>query len=354
MSKDVNFYDKQKKDDSLEIRTDKDLKLKKQWAGKVFLAVGGVLIVTILFIAAWLNFAKRPVGSSDQSFQYVEISKGESTKQIGQKLKNANLIRSDFAFWFVVRFSMNRTLQAGYYKLSPDMSMDKIIAKINKGDVDAFSLTIPEGYRTLQIGKLIGEKSQIKASDFIAAAAGKEGTLFPDTYTFPINTEPSKIVMQMQENFDEKTATLKPNPDQIILSSIVEREAINDDERPKIAAVYKNRIDNNMLLQADPTVRYGLDTQTYLADKSLDFEFWQPITKAQYQSLNSTFNTYKQRGYPPAPICNPGIKSIQAAVSPEKNFDYLYFFHDKNRQIRFSKTYQEHLENIQKYGVAGS
>ena len=135
------------------------------------------------------------------------------------------------------------------------------------------------------------------------------------------------------------------------LASIVEREAKNDDERAKIAAVYQNRANQNMLLQADPTIRYGLDTQTYLKNKSLDFEFWAPLTRADINNLNSPFNTYKQKGYPPAPICNPGIKSIEAAKNPEPNFDYLFFFHDKNGQIHFSKTYEEHLSNIQKFGV---
>jgi len=356
MNADVNFYkkDSSKSGSDFAIHTDKDKKKKPSSFNKVAVVVIGLLVVLTLFLSAWLNFTKRSVGGSDSSFQYVEIDKGSSTKQIAAKLKQAGLIRSDFTFWFVVRFSMSRNLQAGNYKLSPAMSMDKIIYKLHNGEVDAFSITIPEGYRTLQVAKLLGQQSQINPSDFIQAAAGKEGTIFPDTYTFPVNTEPSKIVMQMQENFDKKTSSLKPSPEQIILASIVEREAISDGERPKIAAVYKNRSDAGMLLQADPTIRYALDTQAYLSDKSLDFEFWQPITREQYQSVSSSFNTYKQKGYPPASICNPGLKSIAAAVNPEKNFDYFYFFHDKDRQIRFSKTYQEHLENINKFGVAGS
>ena len=150
----------------------------------------------------------------------------------------------------------------------------------------------------------------------------------------------------MRDNFDKKTVKLNPSDDQLILASIVEREAKSDDERAKIAAVYKNRADSNMLLQADPTVRYGLDTQQYLKDKNLDFTMWKGLTRADIQNFSSPFNTYKQKGYPPAPICNPGIKSIEAALYPEPNFDFLYFFHDKDGNIHLSKTYQEHQKPL--------
>jgi UPF0755 protein len=231
--------------------------------------------------------------------------------------------------------------------------MDEILEKFENGKVDAYSVTIPEGYRVLQIARILEEKGGVDPNKFIEAAIGKEGTLFPDTYVFPLDLPPAKVVELMKEDYEKRTESLKVTPEQLILASIVEREAKTDEERPKIAAVYKNRADQNMLLQADPTVRYALDTQTYLKSKSLNFEFWQAIARSDYQGLNSPFNTYKQKGYPPAPICNPGIKSIEAAINPEPNFDYLYFFHDKNLQIHFSKTLDEHQKLIKEFGLPG-
>lgn len=312
--------------------------------------LAGLVVLIVAVSMAIINFNLRSLSAEKDDFNYFEVQKGESTKQISNNLKSGNLIRSSASFYWWAKLSRTN-LQAGHYKISPGMSSKEIMEKFKNGEVDAYSVTIPEGYRALQIAKLFKQKAELDENKFIAAAIGTEGTLFPDTYVFPSNSEPEKIIKTMQDNFDKKTADLKLTQDQLILASIVEREAITDEERSKIAAVYTNRVNKGMLLQADPTIRYGLDTQLYLDKKTVEIEFWQPITKADYQNLASPFNTYKSRGLPPAPICNPGIKSIQAAVSPEKDFDYLYFFHDQDQKIRFSRTYGEHLEQIQQYGL---
>lgn len=339
-----------KKQDDLEIKTSPERSSKYLKFLKTFL-FGAVIIVAVLimFIAAWVNFAQRPLSSDRADFNYFEIKNGATTMEVGQELQEKKIIRSKWAFYFAVKFSPG-VIQAGHYKLSSSMGVDEILSKMRKGEVDAFSITIPEGYRTLQMAKLLSKQEGIDPLKFVEAATGKEGTLFPDTYLFPKSFEPSKIVKQMQDNFEKRTKDLNIDDDQLIIASIVEREAISDEERPKIAAVYLNRVARGMLLQADPTVRYGMDSQEYIKTKSVEFDFWKPITRADISSLSSSFNTYKQKGLPPAPICNPGLKSIEATLNPETNFsDYLFFFHDKNQKIHFSKTYQEHLESLSKY-----
>lgn len=352
MSVEVSHYKKKKSkpEKDLVIKTDK---VSLPSSSFRFAAIAGIaVLIAVMFLISWVNFAKRPAGDSNSQFQYFEIRKGESTLTIGRELENLGIIRSKFAFYLVSKLD-GKKLQAGHYKISASQPMDEILEKFENGKLDAYSVTIPEGYRVLQIAKVLQEKGGVDPDKFIEAAIGTEGTLFPDTYVFPFDLPPAKIVRQMRENYDKKTESLRVTPEQLILASIVEREAKTDDERPKIAAVYKNRADQNMLLQADPTVRYALDTQTYLKNKSLDFDFWRAITRFDYQNLNSPFNTYKQKGYPPAPICNPGLKSILAAVNPENNFDYLYFFHDKNLQIHFSKTLDEHQKLIKEFGLPG-
>ncbi|MCX6809550.1 MAG: endolytic transglycosylase MltG [Candidatus Berkelbacteria bacterium] len=351
MKPDISHYKKEKKHDQelvVRLGTEGLKKIIDKKSTLYFIA--GTILVFLIFIISWVNFQKRPVADSTQDYKYFEITKGETTKGIGIKLKEAGLVRSDLAFYLNSKMSF-KNLQAGNYKLAATMDMDEIIKKFQKGDVDAFSVTIPEGYRVLQIAKTLEEKGKVDPNKFIEAAIGTEGTLFPDTYVFPLNLEPAKIVREMKDDFEKRTQKYRLSADQLILASIVEREAKKDDERPKIAAVYRNRADQNMLLQADPTVQYALDTQKYLKDKSLDFAFWAAPTSQEIKDLVSPFNTYKQKGYPPAPICNPGIKSIEAAINPEPNFDYLYFFHDKNQQIHFSKTYTEHLKAIQDFGL---
>ena len=317
----------------------------------LYFIIGAIAVCVILFCVSYLNFLKKPADSGG-NFNYFEIEQGTSTYTIGKQLKKEGLIRSPLAFYVFAK-STGKSVQAGYYKISPKMGLDEIINKFISGDIDAFSVTIPEGYRVLQVAGLIQEESEIDANAFIASAIGTEGTLFPDTYVFPKNLEPAKIVRQMKENFEKRTHSLSLSEDKLILASIVEREAKNDGERAKIAAIYQNRLDKNMLLQADPTVRYALDSKKYLEIENVDFDFWAPITKADYQNTASAFNTYIQRGLPPAPICNPGLKSIEAVLNPEKDFGFLFFFHDKDQKIHFSNTYEEHLEQIQEFGVAG-
>lgn len=316
----------------------------------LYFIISAIVVCLILFFVSYLNYLKKPA-NAEGDFKYFEIKQGTSTYTIGKQLKKEELVRSPLAF-YVFSKSTGKSVQAGYYKVSPKMNLSEIINKFISGDIDALSVTIPEGYRVLQIAKLLEKEGEIDANAFIASAIGTEGTLFPDTYVFVKNIETAKIVRQMKENYEKRTEDMRVSDDDLILASIVEREAKSDDERAKIAAIYQNRLDKNMLLQADPTVRYTLDSQKYLETESVDFDFWTLITKADYQNTQSAFNTYKQRGLPPAPICNPGLKSIEAALNPEKDLGYLFFFHDENQKIRFSNTYEEHLRQIQEFGVS--
>jgi len=246
-------------------------------------------------------------------------------------------------------------LQAGNYKLNQTMSIDDMLKKFHSGDIDAFKITIPEGYRVLQIAKEIQQKAEIDSNLLIESAIGTEGTLFPDTYVFAHGLPLAKIIGEMKEDFQEKTSKLDLSHEDLIIASIVEREAITNEERPKIATVYKNRLRENMRLEADPTVRYAMDTQIYLKNKNVDFTFWQPVTRSDINSTISPFNTYKNKGLPPAPICNPGLKSIEATINYDKGFsDYYYFFHDAEQKIHFEKTLSEHTKDIAEYGLPNS
>jgi UPF0755 protein len=129
----------------------------------------------------------------------------------------------------------------------------------------------------------------------------------------------------------------------LIIASIVEREAIKDEERPLIAGIYKNRIARGMKLEADPTVQYGKDNIELInltSEEKLEYKFWKPITLAEYQSVDSPYNTYLIPSLPPAPICNPGLKSIEGTINYQKH-NYVYFLqHDG--QIYPSETLKQH------------
>jgi len=351
MSHEISKYDEKKKPDKqMVVKTAvENISIYKRYWYLVVLIV--ILIVIPLIISSYVTFSARPLSSENQDFTYFEIKKGESKADVAKQLVEQKIIRSAFAFE-ISAYVARKPILSGHYKIASSMSTVEILKKMQKGEVDAFQITIPEGWRVLQIAKLMGDVGEVNVTKFIESATGTEGRLFPDTYVFPKSLEPAKIIQMMKDNFDKRTEGITILPDQLVLASIVERESISDEERPQIAAVYQNRINKNMLMQADPTVQYGLDTQTYLKNKSVDFDFWKPLVKGDIDSLSSSFNTYKQRGVPPAPICNPGLKSIQAALNPTPNFGYLYFFHDKNQKIHFSNTYQEHLQAIQQFGVS--
>jgi UPF0755 protein len=175
----------------------------------------------------------------------------------------------------------------------------------------------------------------VKKVDFIKAAEGQEGYLFPDTYTFPVNTSSQDIIQVMKRNFEGKTRDLKPNLETMVLASIIEREAKYDEDRAEIASVYLNRLRTGMRLEADPTVQYAKGS-------------WESITSTDYHSVFSPYNTYLHAGLPPGPICNPGLASIQAASNPSKT-DYFYFLTTRDGHAVFSKTFEEHKRKIRQY-----
>jgi len=277
----------------------------------------------------------------------VEIGQGTSTREIGRQLQREGLIRSELAFYIDVRLH-DDLLQAGVYRLSPAMRMEEIITLLVRGEVAEHRVTIPEGWRLTEIASLLGEEKIVASQDFLKVAEGKEGYLFPDTYTFPLNVTAEEIVKLMRENFDTRTddASLTLKRTDIILASIVEREAKNDDERAKIAAVYLNRLKQEMRLEADPTVQYAKT----LVDRSIT-DPWPKITTEDYRSVQSPYNTYTNDGLPPGPICNPGLASLRAVLSPAPITD-LYFFHTTDGQTIFSKTLDEHNAKKKQYNLA--
>lgn len=263
----------------------------------------------------------------------VVIKQGEGTREISQNLKKEKLIGSAWVFDIFI-YSQHWLLQTGVYHINLEMCLIDIAKIIHEGKVEEYLVTIPEGWRATQIDAMLAEKGIIKKNEFLKVAAANEGYLFPDTYRLPLQSSATAIRDMMLANFKKKTAGLKISSQTIILASIVEREAKFDEDRAKIAAVYLNRLNIEMRLEADPTIQYGKGD-------------WEPITKDDYKNFQSVYNTYLHAGLPPGPICNPGLKSIQAVLAPEKSQNF-YFFHTADGHAVFSRTYQGHLDKLKK------
>lgn len=307
----------------------------------LFLIAFILAVVGFLLYLDWM--LKTPIGGSTK--KYFEVKKGESSFIIASNLKNKGLIRSDWIF-FINNKIKGGDLLTGVYEISPGMSIKEIFAILTSGQTKIVRVTIPEGYRTEQIGQLLEEKKLGSYEEFVTKAKQYEGELFPDTYYFSPENGVDLIIEAMKENFAERTQDLKVSKEDLIIASIVEREAIKDEERPLIAGIYKNRIQKGMKLEADPTVQYGKDNEkieSLSLSEKINYHFWQKITLKEYKTVDSPYNTYLISSLPPGPICNPGIKSIRATINFDKH-NYIYFLQNDGK-IYPSETEAEHNQN---------
>lgn len=248
---------------------------------------------------------------------------------------------------FTLATTISLAVLIGLFVIGSNLLRQKTAADLaarqkQKQDV---SVTIIEGKRREEIAAQLAAAGVTGYTEFLAASSTAEGMLYPDTYRFFPNTPADEVVAKLKANYQARTAGLNLSREKLILASIIEREALHDADRPTIAGVYQNRLDIGMSLQADPTVQYGKDTNAYVKSKDpQSFVFWSEILRADYQGVSSPFNTYLAKGLPPAPICNPGKASIEAALNPAQH-DYIFFGY-KNEQLLLAKTLAQHEKQL--------
>lgn len=305
-----------------------------------------ILVVLFAFVLG------RPSNSKISSHKIiVKIDNGQSSSEIATTLQNKNVISSKYHFLYYY-FLHKKPLLAGTYQFTTRESVESAYTKLVKGQTYTVNITIPEGWRREQIAQYLNKEGLVNYEAFMQASDGKEGKLFPDTYSFPKDKiSATNLVATMVGNFNKKTKGLNLTSAELTIASIVEREARNDEDRAPIAGVLLNRLNIGMKLQDDPSVQYGVDNQKLediTASQINDFKFWQPLQSGATRTSNTLFNTYLNSGLPPNPIDNPGLKSILAAIHPTPS-DNLYFVSDKDGAIHFAKTLTGHNENIQKF-----
>ena len=294
----------------------------------------------------WLMAAFNNPGPATEAVTVV-LPQGSGLSAISRRLVDAGGVERDWVFVNGVRVNgAARGLQAGEYELparaSPRQIMDILVA----GRTVVRRITIPEGLTSAQVVAIL------QAADGLAgeiSAAPPEGRLLPETYHFHLDDDRAALVRRMRDNMDEALAShwanrqpnlpLKNQDEALILASIVEKETSLEEERPRIAAVFLNRLRKGMRLQSDPTVSYGITGGTGPMDR--------PLTRKDLRT-ETAFNTYRIRGLPPHPIANPGISSIIAVLNPIET-DELYFVADGTGGHAFAKTLQEHNRNVRKW-----
>lgn len=296
-------------------------------------SLASIVLLAILGLALWQYLLTPPTGSNNVT---LTIPPGSSVLKIGQILYDNNLIRSPRVFQIFVRFN-NISLQAGDYNLSP-AKLPSIARALTTGREDEVRITIPEGYRREQIAELLAAKLGTDPKEFTSNTEELEGYLFPDTYSFAKDSAIEDIIQRLQGNFELKARNLNLTREDVILASIVEREALTPAEKPVVAGILKNRLKDGWALEVDASIQY-------IMGKPSD---WWPTPLLGDRKRKSPYNTYLNRGLPPGPIGNPGLVSLSAVKNPEAT-DYYFYLHDKSGGIHYASTNAEHEANIAKY-----
>lgn len=280
-------------------------------------------MIFVVFIILLFFYHFLILGTNDKGV-ILHIESNDSITSVAHNLKDKKIIRSEFIFKSIlVLFRRDQKIQDGDYLFSERPNIISVAYQISfaKHNINPIKITIREGLSNKEIASILSKKiPNFDEYLFIEKAKDKEGYLFPDTYFFyPFNSI-DEIIEVMYSNFSKKVLfsggisnTNKSLNDIITMASIIEKEASGKDDAFIISGVLWKRLNNSMPLQVDVS----------------------PIT-------------YKQRGLPVSPICNPGILSIKASLSPQVS-PYMYYLHDKNGIAHFAKTYAEHLNNINKY-----
>lgn len=274
----------------------------------------------------------------------VTILPGASARMVAAELRKAGVILSEGFFVRLIRVTgASRKLKAGSYALSPRMSSPEILRALVEGKTRYVRVTIPEGFTSRQIASLMESQNAIAdAKAFIAAVdkARAEGYLFPETYFFEANTGVEKAIARLQGEFRRrftpefqaraKTIGMSER-DVVTLASIIEQEAVKAEEQPLVSAVFHNRLKKRWFLESCATVQFAIGKHK----EKLSLKDTQ---------VRHPYNTYRNYGLPPGPICNPGAGALKAALYPAET-DAMFFVASSSGTHVFSRYFSDHLKN---------
>lgn len=323
------------------------------------------IIVAIILLGGFLTWQGvfTPIEPDSDETVIFLVKKGQDAEEIGNNLKNQELIRySSFFKWYASIINKADELKAGEYQLSSTMTIPEIVDRLASGEMIKRTITIIEGWSLRDIGEYFEEKEialleQLfeldnkekndsyfsKSFDFLKdkpVNLGLEGYLFPDTYELSPEDGLEDVIEAMLNNFSSKTAGLIKDQDKttfeiITMASLIEKEVIEFEDKRIVSGILWKRLLTGMPLQVDATI-------TYITGRN-SIE----ILKEEL-AIDSLYNTYKYKGLPLGPICNPGIKSIEAALNPVET-EYWFYLSTLEGETIFSKTLKEHNEAAVKY-----
>jgi UPF0755 protein len=330
--------------------------------------IGLILCVSILFLGLliWFNAPPGvPPAAGDREglrvdadgSVYLEVRRGESAISVGKRLEEAGIIRNRY-FWYLLSRFHNDYIKTGTYRLDLPVSQISLHATLVSGRQLLQRVTIPEGITLKKMARLFEDAGICGAEAFLAAAADREtldhyripgetleGYLYPDTYFFPLDFPPGRVIRTMIDTFFDRLATIDGDymslsPEdldrRVIIASIVEREYRVDEEAALMAGVFYNRLDIGMALQSCATVEYVIT--------EIQGRPHPDVLYTRDTEIRNPYNTYIRPGLPPGPISSPGAVALDAAFHPASS-DYLYFRLVDAAAGRhyFSRTLDDHI-----------
>ncbi|PIR44014.1 hypothetical protein COV23_02240 [Candidatus Wolfebacteria bacterium CG10_big_fil_rev_8_21_14_0_10_31_9] len=330
----------------------------------IIMAVFLIVLCAAISLALFLGELqpKNKLGEIS-NVNYLKISRGMGIKEIGAEIYTNGIIKSDKAFFVYSLISgKGASFKPGVYELNSNQSVPEIATLFSLGP-RSISVVITPGMTLKEIDdylsslKIIPKGSLVEFNintikdelSFLKNAHTLEGFLFPDTYIFFIGSDIKDVVYKILNNFKIKTEpylasleSFKTEADinWLIIASMIEKEVVSENDIYIVSGIIQNRLNKKMPLQIDATVIYAKCQGRFLNCPELNSEDFK---------IDSSYNTYKYSGLPISPISNPGMQSIKAAINPEKT-NYLFYLSDpKTGKTIFSKTFNEHTKNRQKY-----
>jgi len=306
------------------------------------IALGVALLIALAGVWTYAGPGpKAPVGEATT----VVLDRGSGVGRIGRALEKAGVISSAGLFAVAARLTGAASeLKAGEYQFASGASMAKVLADIRAGKVVRRVITIPEGWTSGMALDAVNASPDLTGT----VAEPPEGSLLPDTYDIRRGETREAVIQRMREAHDKLLAELwaarqpglplRSPEEAVTLASIVEKETGVAAERPRVAAIFINRLRAGMLLQSDPTIIYGLTKGRPLGRG----------IRASELAADTPWNSYKVAGLPPGPIANPGRASLEAVLNPPKTSD-LYFVADGTGGHAFASTYEDHEKNVQRW-----
>jgi UPF0755 protein len=323
-----------------------------RWSrARPFLPDGLVIVgLTAICLVAVAVFSQAEF--HDAAFLYVVIEPGLTFSEIAHRFEDVGLVRNDMVFLVLGRaLGIERRARAGRYRFRPTADMAEILMTLHRGATYRERVLIRPGQTIRAVAGVLSQEAEVDSAAFVSLAKDSafvsrlgvpsvtaEGFLFPDTYEIEWHEDPGTVIARMVRRFfrvfDDSLRARAADlgmtvTEAVTMASIIEKEAMLDSERPRISAVFHNRLERGMKLQADPTVRYALQK-------------WSGRILYADLKADSPFNTYVVSGLPPHPICNPGLPSLVAALFPAPGSRDIYFVAQGDGSHFFSESAAEH------------